>query len=67
MESEGFTENERRGFLGKIISILDNGIDMTQYNTNINGMVINNYKKSDIKHKITEIFTKNEFVMLIKK
>lgn len=61
---EGFRENERRGFLGKIISILDNGIDMSQYNIDI---YIGRYKNADIKKAITDMFTKKEFVMIINK
>jgi hypothetical protein len=58
-----FTETERRGFLGKVIHILDNGIDMTQYKADDFGW----YKDSDKQNEITKIFSRDEFVILIKK
>lgn len=63
---EGFTESERRGLLGKVISILDNGIDMTSYEIKPydDGL---DYYPSDIKKAITNLFTKSEFVMIINK
>jgi hypothetical protein len=60
---ESFTETERRGFLGKVISILDNGIDMTQYTADDWG----DYTDSDKQKAIAKIFSRDEFVILIKK
>lgn len=60
---EGFTESERRGFLGKVINILDHGIDMSEYTPDAWG----DYKNIDKQDAITKIFSKGEFVMLINK
>jgi len=49
---EGFKESERSGLLGKVISILDNNIDMTEYTTNDWG----NYKNSDKKRQLLKYF-----------
>lgn len=43
--------------------ILDNGIDMTPYERDYLG----HYKNSDIRKAIVNLFSKNEFVMLINK
>lgn len=55
-QAELFTETERRGLLGKVISILDHGFDMTDVEDTV-----------DVKRLITETFTKKEFKMVINK